>query len=139
MPYLHRMKALALLGVLALVGCGSARQPTPVAPIVTDSLPQSQHTFHSAGAHYSVRQVEQAFADQGVHLRDTTHFRTLQPWDFLDGRPAHPVYVYVDNYPCKCIFRLKLPYAHRTGHGNITVSWRPAARPAVLAALRELR
>src|SRR5437899_6105558 len=107
------MKALALLSVLALVGCGSARQATPQAPTVTDSLPRSQHTFHSANGHYSVRQVEQAFADQGIRLRDTTHFRTEQPWDFLDRRPAHPVYVYVENYPCKCAFSLKMPYARK--------------------------
>lgn len=132
------MKALALLGVLALVGCGSAQVPPP-APTVADSLRRSQHILHSADHHYTVRQVQRAFAEHGIRLRKTEHFPSLQPWDFLDGRPAHPVYVYVENYPCKCAFAPKFPWAHKRSHGNVTAAFKPAEKQTVLAALRELR
>jgi hypothetical protein len=95
-------------------------------------------TFHSANHHYSVHQVEQAFAVQGIRLRNVRHAGYRKLLAFLDGRPAHAVYVYVSLEACKCAFVPPIRNARKTHHGNIAVFWRPAVRSAVHAALREL-
>jgi hypothetical protein len=57
---------------------------------------------------------------------------------FLDGRPAHPVFVYVSVDACKCALRPAIHNANVTHHGNVAVLWRSDARSAVRAALRDL-
>ena len=92
----------------------------------------------AASDHYSVRQVKHAFADQGVRLRTVTpkDFRGLLA--FLDGRPAHAVYVYVIQKGCKCALEPPIRNATTTRHGNVEVLWLRGERSAVQAALREL-
>jgi hypothetical protein len=91
-----------------------------------------------ASDHYSVRQVEQAFADQGVQLRNVTPkgFRGLVA--FLDGGPPHTVYVYVIQKGCKCALEPPFRHATATRHANVEVLWQEGERSAVHAALREL-
>jgi hypothetical protein len=89
--------------------------------------------------HYSVHQVEQAFAAQGVQLRNVTPkgFRGLLA--FLDGRPSHAVYVYVIQEGCKCALEPPIRNATTSRHGNVEVLWLRRERSAVHAALRELK
>jgi hypothetical protein len=123
----------ALVAGIALSGCGGSA----VAPS-NRSFRLATHRYHSATDHYSVRQVEQAFAAEGVHLRDVSpkDFKGLLA--FLDGRPAHPVYVYVSLQGCKCALKPPIRNARVTHHGNVEVLWRTRARAAVRAALRQL-
>ena len=87
---------------------------------------------------YSVSQVEQAFTDHGIHLRNVTpkDFRGLLA--FLDGRPSHPVYVYVIQEGCKCALQPPIRNATTSHHGNVEVLWLRSEKLAVHAALREL-
>lgn len=87
---------------------------------------------------YSVRQVEQAFTDHGIHLRNVTpkDFRGLLA--FLDGRPSHAVYVYVIQEDCKCALQPPIRNATTSRRGNVEVLWLRSEMSAVHAALREL-
>jgi hypothetical protein len=87
---------------------------------------------------YSVNQVEQAFTDHGIHLRNVTpkDFRGLLA--FLDGRPSHAVYVYVIQEGCKCALNPPIRNATTSRHGNVEVLWLRGEKSAVNAALREL-
>ena len=128
----------ALLGALAFAGCGGSHgQAMP--GTVTDAAPQAvSRTFHSATRHYSVRQVEHAFAAQGVELRNVSpkYFRGLLA--FLDGRPSHAVYVYVTLEGCKCAVKQPIRNARVTRHGNIEVLWLRGEKASVRVALRAL-
>ena len=130
--------AAALLGAVALVGCGASHERAP--RTVTDAAPQavSSRELPSASHRYSVRRVERAFADRGVQLRNVSPkaFRGLLA--MLDGRPSHAVYVYVGIEGCKCALKPPIRNASVTHHGNVAVLWRPAEKSAVRAALREL-
>jgi hypothetical protein len=88
---------------------------------------------------YSVREVEQAFTDHGIHLRDVTpkHFRGLLA--FLEGRPSHAVYVYVIQEGCKCALNPPIRNATTSRHGDVEVLWLRSERSAVHDALRELK
>jgi hypothetical protein len=130
----------ALLGVVALVGCGGSHgRATP--GTVTDTSLQavsSGHGFHSATHHYSVRQVKQAFAAYGVQLRNVSPNAYKGLLAFLDGRPTHPIYIYVSLAGCKCTLKPPIRNANVTHHGNVPVLWRSAERTPVRAALRAL-
>ena len=129
-----------MFAVLALVGCGSAQQPIPTPPnLFGNGMEQDHPTFHSASQTYSVRQVEEAFADQGVHLRIVTSDVWRPYWWALDGRPTHQIYVFVIRQSCKCLYKLPIHNARKTHHGNVSVAWQPRERSVVRAALRELR
>jgi hypothetical protein len=110
-----------------------------LAPLVAAGLVGGVVLAGSAGAashhRYSVRQVERAFVTHGVPLRNVTpkSYRGLVA--MLDGRPSHPVYVYVSVTACKCA---PLRHAGVTRHGNVEVLWRRGEKPAVRAALRSL-
>jgi len=130
--------AAALLGPVFLVGCAGLHGPAP--RTVTDSAPQavSSRALHPASHHYSIRQVERAFAARGIRLRNVSPkaFRGLMA--MLDARPSHAVYVYVSLEACKCAFKPPIRNASVTHHGNVAVLWRPAEKSAVRAALHEL-
>jgi hypothetical protein len=98
----------------------------------------TQSAARSVSHHYSVRKVEQAFAAQGIRLRNVTRkdFRGLVA--FLDGMPSHAVYAYVVLKGCKCALNPPIRNAGVTRHGNVEVLWLRNERAAVRAALREL-
>jgi hypothetical protein len=128
--------AAALLGGLALAGCGGSHgQAMPGTVTEADRRAVS---FHSATGHYSARQVERAFAAHGVRLRDVSPNGYRRTLALLDGRPAQAVYVYVTLGSCKCLFKAPIRHARVTRHGNVEVLWRRPAGAAVRAALREL-
>jgi hypothetical protein len=87
---------------------------------------------------HSLSQVERAFTDHGIHLRNVTpkDFRGLLA--FLDGRPSHAVYVYVIQEGCKCALQPPIRNATTSRHGNVEVLWIRGEKSAVHAALREL-
>lgn len=107
-----------------LTGCGSG-------------LHVPKGGFHSSSHQYSARQVEAVFAKQGVRLSDKTPEGFGGSLAFLDGRPAHRVYVYV-------LISGKggaqpEPFSGKvTHHGNVTVLWRARDAGAVKTALRDL-
>jgi hypothetical protein len=122
-----------IVGGIVLAGCGGSGQVMP--GTVTEP---SQPIFHSATKHYSVHQVEQVFAAQGIRLRSVTPQAYGGITALLDGRPAHTVYVYVTLG--KFTGALKQP-VHGAGvmrHGNVEAFWRGADRAPVRSALREL-
>lgn len=98
----------------------------------------NRSAVRSASRHYSVRRLEKTFAAHGVHLRNVTPegFRGLLA--FLDGRPAHDVYVYVILEGCKCALNRPIPNAGITRHANVEVLWLRDERAAVRAALGAL-
>jgi hypothetical protein len=123
----------ALVAAALLAGCGGSG----VAPS-NRGFHLATHRYHSAIHHYSVREVEQAFGAEGVQLRNVSpkNFKGLLA--FLDGRPTHPVYVYVSLEGCKCALTPAIRNARLTRHGNLEVLWRARAKSAVRGALREL-
>ena len=123
-----------LVAGVVLAGCGGSAVVQPS----NRGFHLATHRHDSVIHHYSVRQVEQAFGAEGVHLRDVSpkDFKGLQA--FLDGWPAHPVYVYVSLEGCKCALEPPIRHARVTHHGNVEVLWRTRAKTAVRAALREL-
>jgi len=88
---------------------------------------------------YSVHEVEQAFAAQGVQLRNVTPkgFRGL--FAFLDGRPSHAVYAYVIQGGCKCALQPAIRHATTSRHGNVEILWLRGEKSATHDALQELR
>src|SRR5579884_366409 len=130
----------ALLGAVALVGCGGAPGPSMPGTVPNTSAlaVSSSRGFHSGTHHYWVRQVKQAFAAYGVQLRNVSPRVYEGLLAILDGRPSHAVYVYVRLRGCKCAFKPPIRDARVTHHGNVAVLWRPAERTAVRAALRAL-
>lgn len=87
---------------------------------------------------YSVSQVERAFTDHGIHLRNVTPKDFRGSLAFLDGRPSHAVYVYVIQEGCKCALQPPIRNATTSRHGNVEVLWLRRERSTVHAALREL-
>ena len=94
--------------------------------------------FHSAAPQYSVLQVEQAFADQGIQLQDVSPTDYEGQLALLDGRPAHAVYVYVEVGKFSGALSPAIPNANVTHQGNVEVLWLPGEESAVQAALHEL-
>ena len=120
---------------------------------------------HIYPAHYSVRDVKRAFAAQGIELREATQPGLPRFVALLDGRPGHPVSVYVSRglfifgteghhvrlrslsngveHPggCRCIFKPPIPRTRLLSWGNVAVARRlsPAEESAVTAALEGLR
>jgi hypothetical protein len=106
-------------------------------PVQPRSRQIGSPTFHSATHRYSVRQVQQAFAAQGLELRN------VLPQDFrgllaLLTEPSHAVYVYVIQAGCKCAFLPPIRNGRKTRHGNLDVLWIRSKTAAVRAALRTL-
>lgn len=87
---------------------------------------------------YSANQVEDAFASEGIQLRDVTPTDYSELLVMLDGRPAHAVYVYVEISACKCLLRPPISNAEETHHGNVDVLYDPSEAAAVDAALAKL-
>lgn len=105
---------------------------------ITDTASQAvSRRFHSATHHYSIRQVKQAFAANGVELHN------VLPKDYrgllaLLAEPSHAVYVYVIQDGCKCTLLPPIRDGRKTRHGNLDVLWLRRETPAVQAALRAL-
>jgi hypothetical protein len=124
---------------------GRRWKPVLVAAVVTAALAGAGvgiaagfGVFHSASPQYSVHQVEQAFADQGIQLQDVSPAGYQGQLTLLDGRPAHAVYVYVE--VGKFSGALSPPFLNAavTHEGNVEVLWLPDEEAAVHAALQEL-
>jgi len=93
--------------------------------------------FRSAHV-YSVRQVEQAFASEGIRLRNVSPKDYQGSLVLLDGRPAHALYVYVEVGKFSGALGPAISNANQTHHGNVDVLWRRGERSAVRAALQKL-
>lgn len=138
MPRLgHARFGAALLGAVALAGCGGSHGQA-MRGTITDTASQAvSRRFHSATHHYSIRQVKQAFAANGVELHN------VLPKDYrgllaLLAEPSHAVYVYVIQDGCKCTLLPPIRDGRKTRHGNLDVLWLRRETPAVQAALRAL-
>jgi len=79
-----------------------------------------------------------AFGAQGLPLRNVSPKAYSGLLALLDGRPTHPVYVYVEVGKFSGALNPALRNARVTHHGNVEVLWRPGATSAVRAALRDL-
>ena len=113
----------ALLGGLAfLAGCGGS----------------GRQLSHAATHRYSVRQVERAFAAQGIHMRNVSPRAYRGSLALLDGRPAHSVYAYVETGKFTGALKPAIRKANVTRHGNVEVLWQRGERSAVRAALLRL-
>jgi hypothetical protein len=137
---------LAAAGVLGLLGCGSADKGA----VVTRTIQSSSITcisgcgvsFHSPNNHYTVKQVEEAFAAQGVRLRKAKNHeipgyvvlrRGQKPPQLLaalvsTNQAATTGYVVGDSPPA---YRIKK-------RGNVTVSFDSSDAQPVKSALSRL-
>lgn len=133
-PRIACLAVAGIVGGIVLAGCGGSGN------VAASQGPphQMRVSFHSASRHYSVRQVDRAFAAQGVRLRNVSPKSYRGLLALLDGRPTNPVYVFVSIEGCKCMLRQPIRNANVTHHGNVEVLWRRPDAKAVRAALSEL-
>jgi len=116
--------ALAAGVISALAGCGSSRTSVP------------PNGFHSATHHYSVREVEAAFAKHGIPLHKASQqFPDVAP--LISGSGSRAVFVSVLIHPTTAAYPIPIPVEQKTLHGNVTVAW-SARDDAVYASLHEL-
>jgi hypothetical protein len=112
-----------LLAVALLLGCGSSR-PKGV-------------TFHSAGGHFTVTQVEAAFAAQGIQLR-LAH-EQLPGFEVLHAGRRHLITVLVGLSAGQAVPVGYVAGGDRTRrNGNVHVSFDSSTAQAVGTALARL-
>jgi hypothetical protein len=134
----HVRRALATVSLVLcaglVAGCGGSHAAQMGNLIETGP----RLSLHSDSRHYSVHQVELAFDLRGLPLRNVSPQAYSGRLALLDGRPSHPVYVYVEVGKFSGALNPAIRDANVTHHGNVEVPWRHGEKSAVRAALREL-
>jgi hypothetical protein len=116
--------ALAAGVIFALAGCGSSRLSVPT------------NGFRSATHHYSVGEVEAAFAKHGIALHKASQ-QFPDAVSLISGSGSRAVFVSVLIHPTTAAYPIPIPVEQKTLHGNLTVAW-SLRDNAVSASLGEL-